>query len=57
MVSDYMIHKLVWQLFGDSNEIPPGCVIDHIDGNKLNNAIENLRCVSLSENMNAAYYI
>lgn len=57
MASDYMIHKLVWQLFGDSNEVPAGCVIDHIDGNKLNNAIENLRCISLSENVNAAYYI
>lgn len=39
----------VWELhFGP---IPEGKVIDHIDRDKSNNRIENLRCVSQSENM------
>ena len=42
-------HRIVWELhFGP---IPEGKVIDHIDRDKSNNRIENLRCVSQSENM------
>lgn len=35
------VHQLVWEIFND--EIPESMFIDHIDGNKLNNKIENLR--------------
>ena len=46
----YREHQLVWLLHHDSL---PSC-IDHVDGNPLNNKIENLRQVSFSENsMNA----
>lgn len=42
-------HRIVWELhFGPISE---GKVIDHIDRDKSNNRIENLRCVSQSENM------
>lgn len=42
-------HRIVWELhFGP---IPEGKVLDHIDRDKANNRIENLRCVSQSENM------
>jgi len=50
----YSIHYLVISTF--SNEIPKDIdIIDHIDGNKLNNNINNLRYVSFSENTNNAY--
>lgn len=44
----YRVHRLVYKAF--VGEIPNDKVIDHIDGNKLNNHISNLRCVSQSEN-------
>ena len=45
----YSVHCLVWQTF--RGIIPNGMVIDHIDGNRGNNALSNLRLVSQSENM------
>lgn len=41
------LHREVWKKhFG---EIPKGYVIHHIDGDRLNNRIENLQCLSASE--------
>lgn len=37
-------HRVVWELF--NGEIPENMEIDHIDGNPLNNKIDNLRVVS-----------
>jgi len=45
----YYYHRLVWQLYYNKM-IPENYEIDHIDGNKLNNKIENLRIVSSREN-------
>ena len=45
----YTAHRLVYLTF--VGEIPEGYVIDHIDGDRQNNDISNLRCVSQSENM------
>jgi len=41
------IGKLVWESF---NNCKCRQVVDHIDRNKLNNRIENLRCISEEEN-------
>ena len=43
-----LIHHLIAQQF--INERPPGLVIDHIDRNKLNNKVENLRYITQKEN-------
>lgn len=42
------VHKLIFVSF--NGEVGENKVIDHIDRNKLNNTIENLRAVSRSEN-------
>lgn len=43
-----MIHRVVWELA--NGPIPDGLQIDHIDRNKQNNLIENLRVVTSAEN-------
>lgn len=37
----YLAHRVIWGLFND--RIAKDCEIDHIDGNRANNSIENLR--------------
>lgn len=45
---EYMAHRIIYEIhFGP---IPEGCQIDHIDGNKSNNNLENLRLASRTEN-------
>lgn len=46
-------HRLVWETF--KGKIKEGLEIDHIDGDKHNNKLENLRTVTRSENMLAAF--
>jgi len=43
----YFMHHLVWLFF---NKVLPTKHIDHIDGNPLNNSIENLRLADQWEN-------
>jgi hypothetical protein len=43
----YSNHRIIWKLL--KNEEPPS-IIDHIDGNSLDNRIENLRSASKAEN-------
>ena len=52
----FPVHRIIWKLL-HKEDIPIGYVIDHIDGNKLNNKITNLRLVTKSENArNASFY-
>ena len=44
----FLLHRLIWQLF--NTETPDE--IDHINGNRSDNRIENLRNVSRFQNMN-----
>lgn len=44
-----MAHRIIWVMHHGA--IPEKMNIDHIDGNRLNNRIENLRCVSHQDNM------
>jgi len=48
----YSIHRLVYETF--NGPIPDGMKIDHIDGDRSNNALSNLRLVTQSDNMKAA---
>lgn len=42
------VHRIIWQLF--HGEIQHGFVVDHLDGNSLNNNILNLRVVTKAKN-------
>ena len=42
------VHNIIWEMF--HGKIPSGLVIDHIDGDRANNCIENLRIVSRADN-------
>jgi len=48
----YYAHHLVWMYF--NGYIPKGIDIDHINGNKRDNCIENLQLVTRSQNVMAA---
>lgn len=45
----YRAHRIAWELY-HGKEIPEGMVIDHINGDRSDNRIYNLRCVTHSEN-------
>jgi hypothetical protein len=44
----YMVHRVIYELL--KGNIPKGYFIDHIDRNKSNNKIENLRLVTPKQN-------
>jgi hypothetical protein len=46
---DYFLHNLVWEnMMGEP--LPKGFLVDHIDGDKLNNMRSNLRLATRSDN-------
>ena len=44
----FFAHRIIWEMF--NQEIPAGMVIDHIDGIRNNNRIENLRVCTFQQN-------
>ena len=50
----YSAHRLIWESF--NGKITKNYVIDHIDGNRKNNRLANLRMVKQSENVENAYF-
>lgn len=42
------VHRIIWEMI--NGPIPEGMVIDHIDGNTLNNKLENIRLVTRTQN-------
>ena len=42
------LHDVMWETEA-GREIPPGCIIHHLDWDKSNNTVENLVCVTISE--------
>ena len=48
------LHRIVWQAF--VGDVPEGYEIDHVDCNKMNNALYNLELVTHQENMKRAYH-
>lgn len=51
----FYVHRLVASTF--IGEIPKGYEVNHIDGNKANNTLENLEIVSASENSKHSYHV
>ena len=53
---DIVLNHLVYCIFNNLDEVPEGYVIDHINGIKTDDRLENLRLITLSENVKAALY-
>lgn len=51
-----LVHRIIWYLYGDS-PLSDTLVINHKDGNKLNNNIKNLEQITASENLLHRYHV
>ena len=53
--ADYLVHRMVAETFIDNPDKKPTVV--HINGDKTNNCVENLRCATRKEQMNNREHI
>lgn len=51
--SKFYVHRLVAEVY--LKDFKEGLTVNHIDGNKLNNNVSNLECISVAENIKHAY--
>jgi len=49
LYGNFQCHRIIWFL-SYNEDVPVNSIIDHVDGDKLNNKISNLRLVSEAEN-------
>ena len=49
---DFQAHRVVWEMF--NGKIPEGLQIDHINGVRDDNRIENLQCITRTQNTQRA---
>lgn len=52
-VKRFYVHRVVWEAY--NGIIPKNYEIDHIDNNKSNNSLDNLRLVTRKENMHKCF--
>ena len=55
LIQDFMVHQLEYEIFNGGYD-KTKYIIDHIDGDKLNNNLDNLRLLTNSQNSYAALY-
>lgn len=55
--SSFLVHRLVAIAFLGKRVVDPSLDVNHIDGNKLNNTVENLELCTRSENIKHSFRI